>query len=66
MLAVPVAPPDTLQRLQREVDEAVCLYSPAEFYAVGQFYRRFPQLDDSEVIALLDQARTLSAPPPTG
>ncbi len=57
VLAVPVAPGDTLERLRREVDEAVCLDTPAEFFAVGQFYRAFPQLQDAEVVALLDQAR---------
>ncbi len=60
VLAVPVAPGDTLERLRREVDEAVCLDTPAEFYAVGQFYRAFPQLRDAEVVALLDQARAFA------
>ena len=57
VLAVPVAPQHTLRKLRREVDETVCLDTPADFFAVGQFYRRFPQLQDDEVIALLDQAR---------
>jgi len=57
VLAVPVAPHHTLQRMRREVDETVCLDTPADFSAVGQFYRRFPQLEDEEVTALLDQAR---------
>jgi len=60
VLAVPVAPPDTLERMRREVDETVCLATPADFYAVGQFYHRFPQLEDAEVIALLQQARHLT------
>ena len=51
VLAVPVAPPDTLERLRSEVDQAVCLETPEDFYAVGQFYRAFPQLRDAEVIA---------------
>lgn len=63
VLAVPVAPDDTLERLREEVDEAVCLDTPADFYAVGQFYRTFPQLRDEEVIALLDQARAFSSGP---
>jgi len=57
VLAVPVAPRHTLERMRREVDETVCLDTPADFFAVGQFYRRFPQLEDEEVTALLDQAR---------
>jgi putative phosphoribosyl transferase len=57
VLAVPVAPRHTIEKLRREVDETVCLDTPADFFAVGQFYRQFPQLRDEEVIALLDQAR---------
>jgi putative phosphoribosyl transferase len=56
VLAVPVASRDALKRLRREADTVVCLDTPAVFYAVGQFYHAFPQLQDDEVIALLDQA----------
>ncbi len=62
VLAVPVAPPVTLARLGAEADEVVCLETPEEFMAVGEFYRHFPQLDDAEVTALLAQARTFAAP----
>jgi putative phosphoribosyl transferase len=62
VLAVPVAPPDTLEELRQEADETICLDTPAEFFAVGQFYRRFPQLRDEEVTALLDRARELASP----
>jgi putative phosphoribosyl transferase len=62
VLAVPVAPPDTIAKLQQEADETVCLDTPEEFFAVGQFYRRFPQLEDHEVTALLDEARAFSSP----
>lgn len=51
--AVPVAPPDTLRKLQGKADRIVCLSSPENFYAVGQFYSDFPQVSDSEVIACL-------------
>jgi len=61
VLAVPVAPRDAMQRMKREVDEAVCLDTPTNFRAVGQFYAQFPQLRDDEVIALLDEARVLAA-----
>jgi len=57
VLAVPVAPRHTLEKLRHEADQVVCLDTPADFYAVGQFYRQFPQLQDAEVIALLIQAR---------
>ncbi|HEY6095497.1 MAG TPA: phosphoribosyltransferase family protein [Gallionellaceae bacterium] len=51
--AVPVAPPDTLDKVRAYADEVVCLYAPEEFYAVGQFYREFTQVEDEEVVALL-------------
>jgi putative phosphoribosyl transferase len=62
VLAVPVAPPDTLARMRTEADEVICLETPEDFMAVGQFYRSFPQLDDAEVTALLERARGLAAP----
>jgi putative phosphoribosyl transferase len=51
--AVPVAPPDTLAKVDPYADEVVCLSAPAMFYAVGQFYASFPQVSDDEVISLL-------------
>lgn len=54
--AVGVAPPDTAARLEREVDELVCLETPESFYAVGQFFADFGQVTDDEVIALLGGA----------
>lgn len=53
ILAVPVAPPDTLERLRSLVNEAVCLVTPEPFYAVGQFYLSFPQVEDEEVLSIL-------------
>lgn len=57
VVAFPVAPAGVCQRLRREADEVVCLRESAEFYAVGQFYRDFPQVSDEEVIDLLRQGR---------
>ena len=54
--AVPVAPPDTLDRIRAYADEVVCLEAPASFRAVGQFYADFPQIEDAEVEAILGQA----------
>lgn len=51
--AVPVAPPDTLAKVESYADEVVCLSAPQMFQAVGQFYRSFPQVSDDEVIELL-------------
>ena len=62
LLAVPVAPPHTLEELRQEVDEIICLDAPEDFFAVGQFYRWFPQLQDDEVTTLLVQARNFSSP----
>jgi predicted phosphoribosyltransferase len=51
--AVPVAPPDTLEKVRTLADEVVCLETPDWFQAVGQFYQDFQQVEDEEVIALL-------------
>lgn len=53
--AVPVAPGDTLEKISCYADEVVCLETPDIFYAVGQFYQSFPQVEDEEVIAQLKQ-----------
>ena len=53
--AVPVSPPDTLEKVARYADEVVCLEAPEWFQAVGQFYMDFPQVEDEEVIAILRQ-----------
>ena len=53
--ALPVAPPDTLQRFATAADEVVCLRAPSFFQAVGQFYRDFEQTDDEEVLEILRQ-----------
>ena len=51
--AVPVAPPDTLDKVEHYADQVVCLHATAEFFAVSQFYGHFPQVDDEEVMAIL-------------
>jgi putative phosphoribosyl transferase len=53
VLAVPVAPPDTIEELRSYVDEIVCLEQPEPFYAIGAFYRDFHQVDDEEVVEML-------------
>ncbi len=53
VLAVPVAPHDTLTQLQREVDLIVCLAEPSPFRAIGLHYVDFHQISDEEVIAAL-------------
>ncbi len=53
--AVPVAPPETIERVGTYCDAIVCLDAPQRFYSVGQFYRDFPQVSDEEVMRLLSQ-----------
>lgn len=55
ILAVPVAPPDTVARLKKEADLVICLEQPSWFGAISIFYNSFPQVADDEVIALLDE-----------
>lgn len=57
VLAVPVAPADTLAQLREEVDRVVCLATPAPFRAVGLHFRDFHQVEDDEVVAALAAAR---------
>jgi putative phosphoribosyl transferase len=57
ILAVPVAPADTMEGLRGAADEVVCLMTPEPFYAVGEHYDDFHQTSDCEVITLLDEAR---------
>ena len=51
--AVPVAAPESLEKVRPYADEVVCLATPREFHAVGQFYDAFPQVEDEEVVELL-------------
>lgn len=57
ILAVPVAPADTIESLRSEVDDIVCLSIPPMFFGIGEFYEDFHQLTDAEVIRLLQQAQ---------
>lgn len=55
VVAIPVAPPSALQKLQDSpyIDEVICLLTPVDFHAVGQFYENFDQVNDDEVKRLL-------------
>jgi putative phosphoribosyl transferase len=61
IVAVPVAPAETCASLQAEVDEVVCLFSPAPFISVGTSYENFSQITDEEVRTLLERAATVRA-----
>jgi len=53
IVAVPVASPDRLAEVRRWCDDVVCLLAPEEFWAIGQFYEDFTQVEDEEVVKLL-------------
>lgn len=54
ILAVPVAPPDTVERLHGEADTVLCVETPPHFDAVGQFYDSFEQVSDAEAKSYLN------------
>jgi len=57
VVAIPVAPPSAITKLQDSplVNEVVCLQTPYDFWAVGQFYEEFYQVSDEEAIQLLEE-----------
>ena len=55
VLAVPVAPTDSITVIQDEADDVVCLEDHTFFAAIGFYYRDFRQVSDEEVIKLLAQ-----------
>ncbi len=62
VLAVPVAPSDTLALLSREVDDVICLAKPDPFIAVGAHYADFPQVSDEEVVRIMDDQAEAAGP----
>ena len=60
VLAVPVAPPDTIEQLRAEADDVVCLLTPEPLYSVSWYYDDFTQTSEAEVITLLHEAQTWS------
>lgn len=56
VLAIPVAPREAVAKLSKEADEVVCLATPEPFFAVGQWYERFSQTSDDEVVDLLKRS----------
>jgi predicted phosphoribosyltransferase len=55
VVAVPVAPPDSVSEMKSLIDEVVVLATPMLFGAIGAFYKEFPQLEDVEVTKLLKE-----------
>jgi putative phosphoribosyl transferase len=56
VVAVPVAAPEVVTRMERVADEVVSLLTPRSLIAVGAWYRQFGQTPESEVRRLLDEA----------
>lgn len=56
VVAVPVAPPETVREIQHLADEVVCIHAPEGFTAVGSWYEEFGQTSDEEVHELLARA----------
>ena len=54
ILAVPVAPAETIASLRADVDQLICLATPEPFFAIGIHYLDFRQLSDEEVVSILE------------
>jgi len=59
VLAVPVAPPETLERFRAKCDRVVCLLAPEYLGAISQFYGDFTQVEDDEAVRLLRESRAV-------
>ncbi len=59
IVAIPVAPPLTVRKLEDfpEVDKVICLETPYDFHAVGQFYEEFNQVSNQEAIQFLEESK---------
>jgi putative phosphoribosyl transferase len=64
IVAVPVASQDRLEEIRPLCDEVVCLLTPVDFWAVGQFYEDFSAVEDGQVVELLREFAP--APPEEG
>lgn len=56
IVAIGVAPAQSLGQIEAEADEVVCLYAPEDFYAVGQFFEDFSEVTDDMVVRALSRA----------
>jgi predicted phosphoribosyltransferase len=63
IMAVPVAPTDTLAEMRAEADDVVCLEAHEFFQAIGLYYRDFRQLSDADVIHILQKAEKPTTSP---
>ena len=58
ILAAPVGPSDAIRELSKVADRVVCLSTPEAFYAIGEFYAEFEQVEDEEVKEIMRAAAT--------
>jgi len=63
ILAIPVAPAESIEALRSDADEIVCLETPEDFFAVGQFYTDFRQVSDDQVKAILSKEQPAETHP---
>ena len=61
LVAVPVAAPDRLDAIRPLCDRIECLLEPDSFWAIGQFYRNFEQVEDERVVEILRTHGTTAA-----
>jgi putative phosphoribosyl transferase len=64
IVAVPVAPTETVRKLSLVANEVVALYTPEDFRAIGGFYKRFDQVTDAEVVQALSVPQSGGLPAP--
>ncbi|MBI4449369.1 phosphoribosyltransferase [Candidatus Woesearchaeota archaeon] len=57
IIAAPVAPPQAVRELEEMADEVIVLSVEENFFAIGNFYASFPQVEDEEAIRILREAR---------
>jgi putative phosphoribosyl transferase len=55
IVAIPVAPRDTIEKLLQQIDKVVVLHAPMLFGSVGAFYRDFTQVSDDEVVDIMNK-----------
>ena len=65
ILAVPIAPPLILQHMRTYCDEIYCLYSPADFRSVGEFYQDFSEVSDHDMLSIFRKFKDSQKSTPT-
>ena len=61
IVAIPVGAKETVDKLRSVCDRVICLQSPANFMAVGEFYETFQSTEESEVVELLKRSKKYAA-----